>query len=71
MTRHERDALMMQAVTLRSMLERFYADLQKGVIPNTGGLHHYACAINDLPDELERIYARLAVQEKPGEPTPY
>ena len=70
MTRHERDALMMQAVTLRSMLERFYEDLRKGVRPNSGSLHDYACAINDFPDELEQIYARLAVMEGPREPTP-
>lgn len=70
MTRQERDALMVQAVTLRSMLERFYEDLQKGVRPNTGGLHDYACAINDFPDELEKIYARLVVMEGPSEPTP-
>lgn len=64
MQKSERDYLVQTAIQLSELLEKHYNDLMKGVIPNTGGLHHYACAVNDLPTELERIFKRLDEQEK-------
>ena len=59
MSQAERDALMTQAVTLSAMLERYYRELHRGVLPNSGGLHDYACSINDFPSVLKRIFDRM------------
>ena len=62
MTEAERKELMTTAVRLSNLLNKHYGDLMKGVIPNTGGLHHYACAVGDLPEELSKIFKRIDAQ---------
>ena len=62
MQQSERDCLVQTAIQLSELLEKHYDELMKGVIPNTGGLHHYACAVNDLPAELSRIFKRMDAQ---------
>ena len=62
MSETDRKELMTTAVKLSNLLDKHYGELMKGVIPNTGGLHHYACAVTDLPGELSRIFKRIDAQ---------